>query len=213
MKYIIFDLDGTLSRTDRFMIPSIELAMKKLSIPLYSEEVIRSTIGEPVEVTNHKLFGKENCEEADIFWGLVSKYYRTAFGDSVEQYKGVGEMLDRLHERGYKTAVCSNADQEYIEEVLGKLSLREKIDKIRPIISAKGKVESLKRFLMDENPEFALLVGDRCYDLEAARANSIFFVGCCYGIGNKEELKDSDYTINEPLELLSVLGEIEKRKF
>ena len=29
MKYIIFDLDGTLSRTDKFMIPSIELAMGK----------------------------------------------------------------------------------------------------------------------------------------------------------------------------------------
>ena len=29
MKYIIFDLDGTLSRTDKFMIPSIELAMEK----------------------------------------------------------------------------------------------------------------------------------------------------------------------------------------
>ena len=27
MKYIIFDLDGTLSRTDKFMIPSIELAI------------------------------------------------------------------------------------------------------------------------------------------------------------------------------------------
>ena len=30
MKYIIFDLDGTLSRTDKFMIPSIELAMEKM---------------------------------------------------------------------------------------------------------------------------------------------------------------------------------------
>ena len=33
MKYIIFDLDGTLSRTDKFMIPSIELAMEKMNIP------------------------------------------------------------------------------------------------------------------------------------------------------------------------------------
>ena len=34
MKYIIFDLDGTLSRTDKFMIPSIELAMEKMNISL-----------------------------------------------------------------------------------------------------------------------------------------------------------------------------------
>lgn len=48
-------------------------------------------------------------------------------------------MLDSLHERGYKTAVCSNADEEYIEEVLDKLNLREKIDRVRPIIPGKEK--------------------------------------------------------------------------
>ena len=117
MKYIIFDLDGTLSRTDKFMIPSIELAMEKMNIPVWTEDAIRCTIGEPVEVTNHKFFGQKKCEEADNFWKLVSGYYRTVFHNSVEEYEGVGEMLDSLHERGYKTAVCSNADEEYIQEV------------------------------------------------------------------------------------------------
>lgn len=117
MKYIIFDLDGTLSRTDKFMIPSIELAMEKMNIPVWTEDAIRCTIGEPVEVTNLKFFGQKKSEEADNFWKLVSGYYRTVFHNSVEEYEGVGDMLDSLHERGYKTAVCSNADEEYIEEV------------------------------------------------------------------------------------------------
>lgn len=56
MKYIIFDLDGTLSRTDKFMIPSIELAMEKMNISVWTEDAIRCTIGEPVEVTNLKFF-------------------------------------------------------------------------------------------------------------------------------------------------------------
>lgn len=56
-----------------------------------------------------------------------------------------------------KSAVCSNADEEYIEEVLDKLNLHEKIDRVRPIIPGKGKVESLARFLQDENPEFAII--------------------------------------------------------
>ena len=60
MKYIIFDLDGTLSRTDKFMIPSIELAMEKMNIPVWTEDAIRCTIGEPVEVTNLKFFGQSN---------------------------------------------------------------------------------------------------------------------------------------------------------
>ena len=210
MKYIIFDLDGTLSRTDKFMIPSIELAMEKMNISVWTEDAIRCTIGEPVEVTNLKFFAQKKSEEADNFWKLVSGYYRTIFHNSVEEYEGVGDMLDSLHERGYKTAVCSNADEEYIEEVLDKLNLREKIDRVRPIIPGKGKVESLARFLQDENPEFAILVGDRCYDFEAAQANRILFVSCKYGCGTEEELKMADYSINEPLELLDILNEIEK---
>ena len=194
MKYIIFDLDGTLSRTDKFMIPSIELAMEKMNIPVWTEDAIRCTIGEPVEVTNLKFFGQKKSEEADNFWKLVSGYYRTVFHNSVEEYEGVGDMLDSLHERGYKTAVCSNADEEYIEEVLDKLNLHEKIDRVRPIIPGKGKVESLARFLQDENPEFAILVGDRCYDFEAAQANRILFVACKYGCGTEEELKMADYS-------------------
>ena len=42
MKYIIFDLDGTLSRTDKFMIPSIELAMEKMNISVWTEKKRRS---------------------------------------------------------------------------------------------------------------------------------------------------------------------------
>ena len=89
MKYIIFDLDGTLSRTDKFMIPSIELAMEKMNIPVWTEDAIRCTIGEPVEVTNLKFFGQKKSEEADNFWKLVSGYYRTVFHNSVEEYEGV----------------------------------------------------------------------------------------------------------------------------
>lgn len=94
--------------------------------------------------------------------------------------------------------------EEYIEEVLDKLNLHEKIDRVRPIIPGKGKVESLARFLQDENPEFAILVGDRCYDFEAAQANRILFVACKYGCGTEEELKMADYSINEPRELLDI---------
>ena len=73
---------------------------------------------------------------------IIEQYFIILF----EEYEGVGDMLDSLHERGYKTAVCSNADEEYIEEVLDKLDLREKIDRVRPIIPGKGKVESLAPF-------------------------------------------------------------------
>ena len=110
-----------------------------MNISVWTEDAIRCTIGEPVEVTNLKFFGQKKSEEADNFWKLVSGYYRTIFHNSVEEYEGVGDMLDSLHERGYKTAVCSNADEEYIEEVLDKLNLREKNRSSKTYYSRKRK--------------------------------------------------------------------------
>lgn len=104
MKYIIFDLDGTLSRTDKFMIPSIELAMEKMNIPVWTEDAIRCTIGEPVEVTNLKFFGQKKSEEADNFWKLVSGYYRTVFHNSVEEYEGKDHFIVIVSE-GYGNPV------------------------------------------------------------------------------------------------------------
>lgn len=210
MKVIIFDLDGTLSRTDRFMVPSIKLAMEQMGLPVWTDKEILSTIGEPVEETNHRLFGRAKCEMADRFWHEVAHYYDSVFQEAVESYEGTARLLDELHKRKYSTAVCSNADRDYIEEVLGKIGLLSKIDKIRPIIPGKGKIESLSAFLQEEKPEFALLAGDRFYDLEAAKANQTLFVGCLYGCGTKEELKNADYTIDSPLDLLTVLEKIEK---
>ena len=59
MKYIIFDLDGTLSRTDKFMIPSIELAMEKMNIPVWTEDAIRCTIGETGRSDQSQIFWTE----------------------------------------------------------------------------------------------------------------------------------------------------------
>ena len=57
MKWVIFDLDGTLSRTDIFIVPSIRAAMEDTGLGEWTTEEIRMTIGERTEETNLKLFG------------------------------------------------------------------------------------------------------------------------------------------------------------
>ena len=46
MKWVIFDLDGTLSRTDIFIVPSIRAAMEDTGLGEWTTEEIRMTIGE-----------------------------------------------------------------------------------------------------------------------------------------------------------------------
>ena len=190
MKWVIFDLDGTLSRTDIFIVPSIWAAMEDTGLGEWTTEEIRMTIGERTEETNLKLFGEERCARADGFWKLVEYYQDNVYKDMETVYDGVPELLDSLHQKGYRTAVCSNADRTYIEMMLGRLGIRDKIDKIRPVIPGKDKAGSLAALMEEVKPEAAVMVGDRIYDVAAAKANQVpsiawtsrtgmsFFEGC-----------------------------------
>ena len=104
MKWVIFDLDGTLSRTDIFIVPSIRAAMEDTGLGESTTEEIRMTIGERTEETNLKLFGEERCARADGFWKLVEYYQDNVYKDMETVYEGVPELLDSLHQKGYRTA-------------------------------------------------------------------------------------------------------------
>lgn len=212
MKWVVFDLDGTLSCTDAFMVPAIREAMKMCSMPVCSDEEIRLTIGERVEETNIKFFGREQGTDVDTFWDCVGKLQCEKYAGQMKTYEGVEELLDWLHVAGYHVAVCSNADIAYIQEVLMKLGILEKIDKIRPVIPGKDKTESLRVFLEQNNVQFAIMVGDRIYDVDAAKANRILSIGCLYGCGTKSELLGADYSVKNPIEVIDIINNIEKSK-
>ena len=201
MKWVIFDLDGTLSRTDIFIVPSIRAAMEDTGLGEWTTEEIRMTIGERTEETNLKLFGQERCARADGFWKLVEHYQENVYKNMETVYDGAQEMLDSLHHRGYRTAVCSNADRDYIEMMLGRLGIRDKIDKIRPVIPGKDKACSLAALLDEIKPEAAVMAGDRIYDVAAAKANRIPSIACLYGCGTWEELKEASCFAQSPAEV------------
>lgn len=56
-------------------------------------------------------------------------------------------------------------------------------------------MDTLGLLLQREEPEAAVMVGDRIFDMEAARGNSIPFIGCLYGYC-PAEMAGSDRTVD-----------------
>ena len=50
------------------------------------------------------------------------------------------------------------------------------------------------------------MVGDRCYDVEAARACGLRAIGVTWGIGDRDELRGADIIIERPAELYALLA-------
>ena len=50
------------------------------------------------------------------------------------------------------------------------------------------------------------MVGDRHYDVEAARACGLRAIGVTWGIGDRDELRDADIIVDRPAELHELLA-------
>lgn len=206
MKYlVVFDLDGTLNRTESYAVPAIRSALAHYGVTKFSAEDIISTFGERDEDTIVKFFGDRAKRLERGFWEEVQKYTDSHPG-LYSTYEGVPEMLHSLHESGKLTAVCSNSGMDYITKTLDRLRIGDRIDYLQGLEPGMTKADTLRLLLRRVKPDKAVMAGDRYLDREAAQANRIPFIGCSYGYGTDEELQGSDYIIQSPASVPYIAG-------
>lgn len=193
-KLAVFDLDGTLNRTDLYSVPAHLKALAERGIHNITPEQIISTFGERASDYVQKLVGNVTDEEARSYLDAVAKYELEFIYNKGEPYDGVLDSLKKLKENGYYTAICSNSSRRYITMVLDALGLMPYIDFIQDLQPNMTKVQTLALLLDKEKPDKAVMVGDRVFDVEAGHKNNLKAIGCLYGF-NPDELKDADVKI------------------
>ena len=139
------------------------------------------------------------------FYRAVERHWAPLMRERAQTYPGVPEMLGELKEQGYVLAVCSNAKEEELEDVLGVLSIREYFDYIQGLTSRQDKADSLGVLIERAGADWCCMVGDRFYDREAAKANETAFIGCRYGYGGADEFGDGDLLAEDSVEIPGLL--------
>lgn len=199
-KLVVFDLDGTLNRTELYAVPAHKKALAELNIHDKSDELILSTFGARGEDCVHLLINTPDKDAATAYIKKVSQYESEFITQFAGEFEGTSQMLDLLKQDGYLTAVCSNASERYIRMVLSALNLLDKIDFIQPLLPNLIKDDTLRLLLEREPHSKAVMVGDRVFDKNAAKANDIPFIGCMYGFDNSE-VADADVAVTFPCEI------------
>ncbi len=206
-KLVIFDLDGTLNKTELFTVPATQQVLKEFNAGEFSREEILSMMGGVVYEFAQKYLPDRSKEEQDRFMKRLGEVERDYMKINCGTFDGVMESLIKLKENGYKTAVCSNAFLPYISRVITALGMEPYMDYKRPLIEGKTKIDTLGILLEEVKPDKAVMVGDRLYDLQAARANNIPFIGCLYGYG-KAEMRDSDLCVKTGFEIFDAVKQL-----
>ena len=197
--FYLFDFDGTLCDTTKGIFNSIIYSLDCYGIKEADLEKLKFFVGPPLFESYKTIY---NVSDEDALW-LIEKYrerYRVKAAEESSVYDGVADMLGELKKRGKKIAVASSKPKKFVDEI----SLYHDIYKYYDFVSAEDfkNNHSSKEELINAclnyfgNPDKSriLMVGDRFYDIDGAKAAGIDSAGAVYGFGTEEELKEADAT-------------------
>ena len=187
---VIFDLDGVLVDSRAVFLSCVNYAFDKLGLPRRESAELLPYIGPPFAFGFSQLLGV--APEAPIVAACIDGYrerYATAMLTETTVPPGIPEALSALHD--HRLAVATSKPQAFAEPLLEAMGLREHFDVIAgPDLKtpAEDKTETLGRALRLLGPTRAIMVGDRSFDIVAARAHGLPSIGVTWGIGTAEEL-------------------------
>lgn len=189
---VIFDLDGTLFRAETVTVPAVQQAFEELRLPAPDPSQILQLIGPPVHQYHAWLSAHCPAEQADRLVARADELELAYIATAGQLYKGVPEALAEIQSWGVYTALCSNGEQRYVDEVVRAHGLQRFFHAVRYQVSRSDKSCLVKDLLEQFCARAGVLVGDRQNDLEAAHANGLRALGATYGYGSTEELQLAD---------------------
>lgn len=204
-RLLIFDLDGTLYKTENVSVPALKKAFSKFDIALTDEEII-GQFGEPTETIIRNLTPRDKLHDLNEIREEIASNEERLIPLKADLYDGIKENLSELEKNGYLLTICSNGREDYIKAVLKATSIEDRFLSIKSYTKGKSKADHIKELKEEFSTERAVMIGDRYHDLEAAREADIYSIGVKYGYG-EEEVEEADFVISSPGEILSVVRE------
>ena len=202
---LVFDMDGTILPSAKPVYEAVRRAFAKINLPvLLTEKDVEKSLGAKSDEFYQALTPPDSkFSWQDIRLKARSEYI-DALNDFASTYPGVKETLEILRKRGYTLALCSNSGIDWFYAVISALNIREYFDHVECIEDRHyDKAQFINRLKEEYNIPSAAVIGDRIYDIEAARQTGSLAVGTLYGYGGKEP-EQADIVISKFTDLLKI---------
>lgn len=201
-KYVLFDLDGTLSESGIGVKKCIEQTLCEMKKPQADLSNYTLYIGPPLVQTFKKLCGLSD-DEAQTALDIYIKHY-DEFGIAYNRlFDGMEEVLRSLKDTGAKIAVCSSKYEPFAENVIKLLKIEKYFDAICGSTkdgSRKEKedlipyaVKTLGGDILTDKKN-VVMIGDTYFDAKGARITGVDFIGVGFGYGNIAEMEKEGMT-------------------
>ncbi|MEE1239661.1 MAG: HAD family hydrolase [Acutalibacteraceae bacterium] len=211
-KYILFDLDGTITDSALGITNSVKYALNKLNAPVPPYETLCKFIGPPL-LDGFRDFCGFDSEKAQKAVSFYREYYETTglFENAV--YDGIPELLKALNDNGKSVILATSKPEKFARLILEHFNLSQyfgfaagaSMDETRN--NKDAVIDYALKECNIKDKALAVMVGDRHHDIDGAKRNGISCVGVLYGFGNREELETAgaDYITEDINALYKIL--------
>ena len=217
LKAIIFDFDGTICNTGEGIMKSAKYALDSFEIPCGEWNELEYFIGPPLLVTFQEKFNQDVSQASELVKKFRERYSEEGVWES-SLYDGISQLLKALKADGFKLGIASSKPEPYIKELLRKfriISLFDEICGVSFTADCESKQSIISRTLdgLGVSNEEAIVVGDKYYDIDGAKANGVKSIGVLWGFGSKFELIEcsADFLAEKPEDIEAIaLGLFER---
>lgn len=193
IRYVLFDLDGTVTDSQIGIMNSIEYALESYGIRVEDRSQLRPWLGPPLKESLMKYYG---FDEAKALEGVVR--YREYFDRQGifenAPYPQMHELLQKLCDRGYRLLLATSKPEVAAKRIMEHFDLEKYFTYIGGATLDDSRVRKgdVIRYVLEtcgvEDLSEAVMVGDRENDVQGGHENGLLVIGVLYGYGTREEL-------------------------
>lgn len=198
-KFLLFDMDGMLADTSEGVLKCAAHALDAFGIHVEELDILKPFMGPPLTYSFKNFYGFSD-EDAKTAVQIYRQRYDEKGQFECCVFPGVPEMMEALHEKGYRLCIATSKLETYATAMLTRLGIAKYFEiitgsDIKETISAKDEVieESIRRMKINDR-RFALMIGDRKYDILGAQKCGLDSFGVYMGCAVPNEHEDAGAT-------------------
>ncbi|SMR82357.1 phosphoglycolate phosphatase [Aliiroseovarius halocynthiae] len=207
---IFWDLDGTLVDPKPGITGSVIKALTDLNLPAPNSDDLEWVIG-PALLWSFEKLGAPDPEAA---LDAYRKHYTGGGMYDCSVYKGIPHVLEALTAQ-FRMSIATAKPHAYARKITAHFDLAQymthefgpELDGTR---NDKAELLAYALDITGDDPARCVMIGDRHYDLKAARANGMAFITAGWGYGGQDDLSTADAHVKTPSELPGVIASLIK---
>lgn len=211
-KYVLFDLDGTLTDSQRGIKNAIKYSLASFGITVEHDDQLHPWLGPPLADSLMKYC---NFDQGKAMEGTLKfrEYYNRRGYLENRVYPGIEELLRTLKRQEYRLMTATSKPEEAARRILRHFGLDQYFAYIGGATLDESRVRKADviRYVLETNHitrlSEVIMVGDREHDVFGAKEIGLEVIGVLYGYGDREELEQAgaDYFVETAADILQYL--------